>query len=254
MKSTKRYLDKLLPYGSIATKKWLLSQGMGRHSIDNALKSKKLKSLATGVYARVGAPISWWDVVSSLQKISEQSIHVGGLTAIELQGFAHYLTNSTTKTIHLYSEIKPPAWLWKVDCGVSFKWHGTKLLWDSESFNNIKSFTLGVDVPVTIANPESAILELLMSVPKAVSFDHANEIMQGMTSLSPKKLNDLLAQCKSIKVKRLFLWLAKNQNYAWFKKLEIKNLDLGSGKRVIAKDGKLDKKYQITVPKHLYGK
>lgn len=254
MKSTRQYLDKLLPYGRIVTKKCLLSQGMGRHSIDNALKSKKLKSLATGVYARVGAPISWWDVVNSLQKNSEQSIHVGGLTAIELQGFAHYLTNSTTKTVHLYSEIKPPAWLWKVDSGVTFKWHGTKLLWDYESSKNLKSFTLGVDVPVTIANPESAILELLMSVPKTVSFDHANEIMQGMTSLSPKKLNELLTQCKSIKVKRLFLWLAENQNYAWFRKLDVKNLELGSGKRVIAKDGKLDKKYQITVPKHLYGK
>jgi len=254
MKSTKQFLDKLLPYGRIATKKCLLSQGMGRHSIDNALKSKKLKSLATGVYARVGAPISWWDVVNSLQKISEQSIHVGGLTAIELQGFAHYLTNSTTKIVHLYSKDKPPAWLWKVDCGVTFKWHGTKLLWSNEASNNLKSFTLGIDVPVSIANPESAILELLISVPKTVSFDHANEIMQGMTSLSPKKLNVLLAQCKSIKVKRLFLWLAENQNYAWFNKLEVKNLDLGSGKRVIAKDGKLDKKYQITVPKHLYGK
>ncbi len=254
MKSTKQYLDELLPYGRIATKKWLLNQGMSRHSIDNALKSKKLESLATGVYARAGVPLSWWDVVHSLQKISGQSIHVGGLTAIELQGFAHYLTNSTTKTVHLYSKIKPPAWLRKVDCGVTFKWHGTKLLWDYESSNNLKSFTLGVDVPVNIANPESAMLELLMSIPKTVSFDHANEIMQGMTSLSPKKLNELLLQCKSIKVKRLFLWLAENQNYAWFRKLDVKNLDLGSGKRVIAKDGKLDKKYQITIPKHLYGK
>ncbi|MCF6194867.1 MAG: type IV toxin-antitoxin system AbiEi family antitoxin domain-containing protein, partial [Kangiellaceae bacterium] len=68
------------------------------------------------------------------------------------------------------------------------------------------------------------------------------------------RLNDLLLQCKSIKVKRLFLWLAERQNYAWFKKLDIENLNLGSGKRVIAKGGKLDKEYQITVPNHLYGK
>jgi hypothetical protein len=72
-----------------------------------------------------------------------------------------------------------------------------------------------------------------------------------MTSLSPKKLNNLLSQCKNIKVKRLFLWLAENHNYAWFKKLEVEKLDLGSGKRVIAEDGKLDKKYLITVPKYL---
>jgi len=251
---TKTQLDKLLPHGMIATKKWLLSQGMALHTLDNALKSKKIQSLTSGVYARVGIPASWWDLVYSLQRTSEKNIHIGGLTAIELQGFAHYLPLSTDNTVHLYSQNKPPTWLWKVDCGATFKWHGTKSLWNKEHAKNLKNHTLGVNVPVTVSTPERAILELLLSVPKTISFDHANEIMQGMTSLSPNKLNDLLSQCKSIKVKRLFLWLAEKQNYAWFKKLEVENLNLGSGKRVIAKGGKLDKKYQITVPNHLYGK
>jgi hypothetical protein len=244
-------LNKLLPYGMIATKKWLLSQGMALHTLDNALKSKKIQALTSGVYARVGIPVSWWDLIYSLQQTSEQNIHVGGLTAIELQGFAHYLPLSTDYTVHLYSENKPPAWLWKVDCGATFKWHGIKSLWNEEPSNNLKSFTLGIDVPITLSTPERAILELLLSVPKTISFDHANEIMQGMTSLSPKKLNNLLSQCKNIKVKRLFLWLAENHNYAWFKKLGVEKLDLGSGKRVIAEGGKLDKKYLITVPKYL---
>ncbi|MEE9445739.1 MAG: type IV toxin-antitoxin system AbiEi family antitoxin domain-containing protein [Cocleimonas sp.] len=252
--TTNQQLDQLLPHGMIATKKLLLSQGMALHTIDNALKSKKIQALTSGVYARVGIPVSWWDIVYSLQQTSEQSIYVGGLTAIELQGFAHYLPLSTDYTVHLYSQNKPPAWLWKVDCGTIFKWHGTKSLWNKEHSTNLKSYTLGVNVPVTLSTPERAILELLTSVPKSISFDHANEVIQGMTSLSPKKLNDLLLQCKSIKVKRLFLWLAERQNYAWFKKLEVENLNLGSGKRVIAKGGKLDKEYQITVPNNLYGK
>ncbi|HIO97121.1 MAG TPA: hypothetical protein EYG71_04245 [Leucothrix sp.] len=252
--TTIQQLNKFLPHGMIATKKWLLSQGMALHTLDNTLKSKKIQALTNGVYARVGIPVSWWDLIYSLQQTSEQNIHVGGLTAIELQGFAHYLPLSTDYTVHLYSENKPPAWLWKVDCGAIFKWHGTKSLWNKEHSTNLKSYTQGVNVPVTVSTPERAILELLTSVPKTISFDHANEIMQGMTSLSPKKLNELLAQCKSIKVKRLFLWLAERQNYAWFKKLEVENINLGSGKRVIAKGGKLDKEYQITVPNHLYGK
>jgi hypothetical protein len=77
--------------------------------------------------------------------------------------------------------------------------------------------------------------------------------MQGMTSLSPNKLENLLKNCKSIKAKRLFLWFAEKQGYAWFNKLDLTNVDLGVGNRAIAKSGKLDKKYLITVPEHLYG-
>ena len=252
--TTKQQLEKLLPYGIIATRKWLLSQGMSRHSIDNALKSKKIQALATGVFSRTSIPLSWWDIIHSLQSILDQTIHVGGLTAIELQGFGHYLSGSKLKTIHLYSNTKPPEWLSKINCGVAFKWHGTKRLWNDETEDNLKAHNLCIEVPIIISNPERAMLELLMDVPKTISFEHANEIMQGMTSLSPKKLQSLLEECKNIKVKRLFLWLAEQQGYAWFKKIDVDNLELGSGKRVIAKDGKLDNKYLITVPKHLYGK
>ena len=57
-----------------------------------------------------------------------------------------------------------------------------------------------------------------MDVPKTISFEHVNEIMQGMTSLFPKKARELLSQCQNIKVKRLFLWLAEKQGNAWPKK------------------------------------
>lgn len=105
---------------------------------------------------------------------------------------------------------------------------------------------------LTVSCPEKAFLEMMLDVPKSISFDHANEIMQGMTSLSPNKLENLLKACKSIKAKRLFLWFAGKQGYAWFRKLDLTDVALGTGNRVIAKSGKLDKKYLITVPEHLY--
>jgi len=247
-------LKAVLPYNLIATRKWLLAQGISRHSLDNALKSKKIQSLTTGVYARTDAPISWWNIICSLQKMTDQNIVVGGISSIELQGFGHYLSGSKLKTVNLYSKNKLPAWLWRIESDVSFKWNSTNLLWGNELENHKKILTLGENTPVIVSTLERAIFEMLMNVPKTFSFDHVNEIMQGMTSLSPRKTQSLLEQCKNIKVKRLFLWLAENQGYAWSKKLNIENLELGSGKRVIAQDGKLDKKYLITVPKHLHGK
>jgi len=250
-------LDELLPYGMIATKQWLSSMGLNLHSIDNALKSKKLIMLAAGVYARKGVPVTWQGVVCSLQRMSDQAVHVGGLSALELLGFGHYLSDKKNKNIRLYSLTKIPPWLGKLKIPVTFDWHGNKALWSPDSLD-LESYAIKHSwredlPPVKLSCPEKACLEMLMSVPKSISFDHADELMQGMTSLSPKKLMTLLHACRNVKVKRLFFWLAERQGYAWSKKLDYRKFDLGKGKRVIATKGKLDNKYLITVPTHLHG-
>ena len=52
--------------------------------------------------------------------------------------------------------------------------------------------------PVKLSCAEKDCLEMLMSVPKSISFEHAGELMQGMTSLSPKKLIVLLHVCRNV--------------------------------------------------------
>jgi hypothetical protein len=47
-------------------------------------------------------------VVISLQTLLEHRLIVGGRTALELQGFAHYLATTGPREIHLYGEQKPP--------------------------------------------------------------------------------------------------------------------------------------------------
>ena len=73
--------------------------------------------------------------------------------------------------------------------------------------------------------------------------------MEGLTTLRPKLVQRLLEECKSVKVRRLFLFMAESSNHDWVKELNVEKIDLGSGKRVIVKNGVLDKKYKITVPK-----
>ncbi|MCK5664782.1 MAG: type IV toxin-antitoxin system AbiEi family antitoxin [Thiotrichaceae bacterium] len=254
---SKLTLESLLPFGMIATKQWLLSMGLKLHSIDNALKSKKLVLLSAGVYARTGVPVTWQGVDSSLQKMSEQVVHVGGLSALELLGFGHYFSNKNTQHIRLYSRTKLPMWIEKLKLPVTFDWLGTKTLWSKE-FLELRDYAIEHDwredlPPVKLSCPEKAYLEMLMDVPDKISFDHANELMQGMTSQSPKKLAILLRACRNVKVKRLFFWLAERQGYSWSHKLDYRKLDLGKGKRVIASKGKLDNKFLITVPEHLHG-
>ncbi len=63
----------------------------------------------------------------------------------------------------------------------------------------------------------------------------------------------LLINCQSIKAKRLFLWFAERHNHAWLQKLDRSGIDLGKGKRMLVRGGKLDTKYNITVPETLDG-
>jgi hypothetical protein len=71
--------------------------------------------------------------------------------------------------------------------------------------------------------------------------------MEGFTTLRPKLVSELLECCNSIKVKRLFLFLAEHYNHTWVR--SISKVDLGSGKRLVVKNGCFDRKYGITVPK-----
>jgi len=93
----------------------------------------------------------------------------------------------------------------------------------------------------------------LYLVPAAQSFGEAAKIMEGLTTLRPQLIQDLLEECSSIKVKRLFLFISEKHDHQWVKELKFDRISFGSGKRVIEKNGILDKKYQITVPREYAG-
>lgn len=257
----KQTLKALLPYGMLATKKWLAEQGLSAHALDNAVKTGTLLLLATGVYSQYSRSLSWEGVVASMQRMenSESSnlppVVVGGLSALSLSGLSQYLSLGSKPHIHLYAAGKLPSWLARLSFPVVFEGHRTSKLWPESLLTDkafIKQHEWEAELPpVYFSCPEKAILELLMDLPDSVTFEHANELMQGLVNLSPRKLDALLKSCKSVKAKRIFFWLAKRQAYAWFSKLNVEDYDLGSGKRVVAKGGKLDTDYLITVPLHM---
>jgi hypothetical protein len=251
-------LHLLVPEGVFVPRSWLLGQGVSQHAIDNLLKSKQLELISRGVYKRPYAKLTWQGVVLSLQKMYDFEVVVGGYTAIEMQGYSHYLSLNKERQIHLFSKKPLPDWIEGLIEGVNFIMHLQSELksrkhlkneFSSVLRDNIISFPWREEMPqLKISNPERAILEVLVDVPDKISFEHAEQILQGMTSLSPNKLNELLLVCDNIRVRRLFLWMAERQNHQWFKKLNLEDIFLGSGNRVLVKGGVLNKKYKITVP------
>jgi len=255
-RDSREELKELTPPFMLATKRWLLDQGLNLHFLDNAVRSRTLIPLTAGVYTLHEKSVTWQGIVASLQRMSEKPTHVGGLTALDIAGLTHFLSASAEVRIQVYSEHPLPAWISKIAVAATFEHHGTLRLWPESVMTNPRFLRehrwLDERPPVLYSCPEKAILEVLTEVPSTVSFEHANALMQGLSSLSPRKIDSLLKACNSIKVKRLFLWLAERQGHAWFKHLNTDEYDLGAGKRVIAKHGKLDARWAITVPKEMH--
>ena len=107
------------------------------------------------------------------------------------------------------------------------------------------------DWPLRYATPELALLELASEGKQNSDFDVLDKLFESATSLRPQLLMKQLKACHHVKAKRLFLWFAERHGFAWFKRLEFEVVNLGSGKRVIVKGGKLDKNYLITVPREM---
>ncbi len=246
-----------LPVGQIVTRKWLIEKGFSVHKVDNQVKSGRLKLLAKGLYIHPDTKPSWQSLAVSLPILIPQPLSIGGLTALSLQGLAQYVSPGLKQTTDFFSSGICPGWLKTMSAQldtVSINWHTTKRLWQGgwpEGVQLTKLVWMETVPPMLLSPPEQAFLELLMSVPERISFEHADQIMQGLTQLSPKKLTLLLNSCANVKVKRLFFWFADRHRYAWRKRLNVNDYDLGSGKRVLAKRGKLDKFYLITVPESM---
>ena len=243
-----------LPEGLLASAAWLVAKGYSPQLCHKYVASGWLERLAQGVYKRPGGKLVWEQVVISLQALLEFPAMVGGRTALTLQGFAHYVPREVND-VNLYGPKAIPAWLHKLPMQVRFHYHNSETLFRNDpihgSFNTIQWGQW--DWPLTVSTPERAILELLDGLPEHESFDQADKFMEGLASLSPRRLQKLLVDCKSVKVKRLFLFLADRHQHGWLKHLDTAAITLGTGKRMLARGGKLDQHYMITVPEELHG-
>lgn len=253
----RKALEELIPEGVLFSRSWLKDEtGLGDHAIDNLVKSEQVRSIRKGMYQRGAVLPNWQSIVYTLQNILDSDLVVGGLSALELKGFSHYLPRRKNVVIHLYGNDKLPAWTRDIVKDVAFVKHSRRGFFGEMDKGLSEKFTTGMHwkdemEELKISTPERACLELLDYVPKNISFEHADQLIQGMTSLSPRALQQLLENCTNIKVKRLFLWFAQRHNYRWFNKLSLDQIRLGTGNRSIIAGGELDKDYLITVPKNL---
>ncbi len=117
--------------------------------------------------------------------------------------------------------------------------------------DHVRPLSMNAQWPLLVSTPERAFLELLDELPKRETFHNVDVIAEGLRTLSPTRLQKLLEDCRSVKVKRLFFWFAERHGHRWLARIDRDRVSLGSGKRMLVKGGRLDSKYLITVPEDL---
>lgn len=237
------------PLGTVATSAWLEKQGVSRQLTRRYVETQWLVAIGHGAYAKAEDRVDWRGGLYSIQNHLALDIHLGGKAALELQGLGHYLPLGKRQRVMLFGlpGTKLPKWFLNHNWEIVLRYI-TVDLFKKEIESEFKNFELG-SFSIKISSPERAILETLYFIPKKHSWDEALSIMEGLATLRPKLLQPLLESCRSVKVKRIFLFLATYCNHGWLKELDLSKIELGHGKRVIARHGFLDKQFKITVPK-----
>ncbi|MFO1257275.1 MAG: type IV toxin-antitoxin system AbiEi family antitoxin domain-containing protein [Gammaproteobacteria bacterium] len=237
------------------TKAICLSSWLGEHDISQPLtftyvKSGWLEKIGSGAFKRAGETVDWMSGLQAIQEQAKLNIHLGGKSALQYQGYGHYLPLGEHQTLHLfgYRNIKLPAWF------SNYAWKAQILYMQTNLFPpnlNVGLTTVNVDgIVVKSSTAERAIMEVIYLVPRRETYDQALQLMGSLSTLRPNIVQSLLEKCNSIKVKRAFMVMAEQYNYPWIKELDLASVDFGKGKRVFIKNGYLEPKYQITIPRN----
>ena len=255
------------PKDAILTSEWIIHKmGYTKSHLQKYSRSGWIKLIGKGAYVCTGIDnqgiplkkkqkIEWQSGVYAMQalrlnqKATTPLVHIGGRSALELKGLAHFLSMSSKQSVSLFVQptYRVPNWFKKNNWEANIHFFPSRLFSKPLPESFIEKDWGGF--ATLMSCPERAIMEVLYLCPKHESLDHAKLLMENLAGLRPKMVSTLLQYCTSVKVKRLFLALADICNHAWLSDVDVKNIDLGSGKRFIEAGQAFHPEYQISIPK-----
>lgn len=252
----KKLLDNVPP-GYLVDSAWMSRQAITKQSVHDYIGRGWLERMGRGVYRRPftineaqSATRDWKIPLLSAQWIMRYDFHVGGTSALALQGLIHYLKFGGNETVMLYGA-DIPNWLFKLPVDAQFV-KRSRALFGPDADNEVGPLgDLAASPerwPLKASKPERAILEALYELSDNEGFDGIDKIFESLRTLRPDTLMMLLASCNNVRIKRLFFVFAARHNHPWFKYLDAETINLGTGDRALVTGGKLHPRYRITVP------
>lgn len=235
----------IFPPKGVLTSFILSQNGYTPQLMQKYLKSGWVERLGDGAYKKSNEDATWQGAIWALQQ--EKDVYISGKTALELQGYEHFLNLGRRKVYLTYA---PPAnipkWLTNHDFMADFIIKRAKKI-EPAYLNDISADGLSLKGLCV----ELAILEICENIPQNYTYETAYYFFESLTSLRPTVIQSLLEKSTSIKAKRLFLHFAARCRHPWFHELDLSRIHIGTGVRQIVKGGKIDPEYLITFPKTL---
>lgn len=236
------------PKGTVCLTSWLTAHGYSSQLLYRYKKSHWIAAVGSAAIKQYGDTLHVEGALYALQQQANSTIHFGGKTALALLGRSHYLEfNAQEYVLFGGATEKLPSWMVQYPWGVSLVYYSTSFLPPglglvSKEFKNYS---------IQISGTARALLECLYLAPQHEDLITCYEVMEGLIDLRPQTVQSLLVACTSVKVKRLFLYMAEKAQHPWLTYLDFSAIDLGKGNRSLVKNGVYVSQYKITVPKEL---
>ncbi|WP_234886026.1 type IV toxin-antitoxin system AbiEi family antitoxin, partial [Sinorhizobium fredii] len=248
MRSKINRLPDMIPRGTVALSQWLICKGYSHDLQKRYRGSHWLTSIGNGAMIRSGDKVGYEGAVYALQEQLAASIHPGGRTALSLHGKAHYLELGRPR-VCLFGQPgeRLPTWFRQHGWGADVEYHRTNLLPAGAGVGTVELSGFSIKA----SKPTRALMECLYLATDESSYVECGQLMEGLNNVRPAQVQKLLEACTSVKVKRMFLYLAELAGHQWANHLNHNRIDLGSGKRSLVKGGAYVARYDITVPRTL---
>jgi predicted transcriptional regulator of viral defense system len=226
---------------------WLEKQGLGRAEQTKCVRNGWLVRVSTGVYSlTIGNP-TLYSALYSYGMEANQSYHIGASSALEMKGYTHYVSMGKPQAF-VFTPLNDrlPKWFSMHEWNMTLHETSTKVFGDE----GVETLTYN-GFTLQVSSPERAIMECMLLSPTYYNLMDVYYLMEMLTTLRSKLVSELLRSCTSVKVKRLFLYMAEKAGHQWFSRLDLTDVGLGSGPRSFAVGGVKDKKYNIVIPREL---
>lgn len=243
----KRLLSAWEPH-TVMTRARLKQLGITPQHTQKYVASGWVEAVGVGVFKRPGAGLTWQGALHSLQTQLGLKVHVGALTALAAEGHSHF-ARPGGETAYLFSEAGAtlPKWFREYPWRDRVSLTQTKLL---PAELGVREAVVG-GFSLMTSTPERAVLEALHLAPKQIDLVEIYQVLEGLQTLRPKLMQSLLDVCASIKVKRLFLFMAERADLPVMRRLDRSTITLGNGDRTLTPGGAYVAKFGLVVPKEL---
>ena len=234
--------------GEVHSSSWFQKHKITSSLIHRYQSNGLIRGLGGGAYIKAKDSLDWQSAVFTAQNELSLPIHIGGQSVFYLTGFGQFLKFGKKQTVLIVirEKLRIPIWLKKNDWGVKFQFKTSNLFDDELGLEVFKRSNF----LIKIASRERAIMEMIDNLDLSESFESLEQYFERLTNIRTGLIQTLLESCNSIKVKRTFLFMATRLELPIIKKLNTNKINLGRGKRMIVKNGILDKTFNITVPKN----